>query len=443
VHRIERVAAGDLMFLAVQASIVPEQFGAVVVLDPRDDFDVAAATRVMGERVGAVPRLRQRVMRVPRWCGRAVWVDDAGFSVEGHVGQVVCPSPGGERALLDVAGSLVVRPLPLDRPLWAATFVTGLDDGRVALVIVVQHSLADGIGGLAVLGALVDGAQLPARPDFPVPPPTARELAVDALRTRAGATGLALSRIPSLSRSVRLPRGPRIGRAVLCSLLRPTGPRRRVTVARAPVADLRAVAHAHGATVNDAMLTAVAGALHATVEARGEHVAGFVVAVPVSDRASTSPETLGNRFREIRALLPGDGHPVERLERVAAIMRVRKLAAFGSSVATVAGAAVRAAAAVGVYDWYMRRQRYLHTVATNVRGPAGVQRFCGAPITEILPLAVGGGGNVTVTFAALSYAGTLTVSVTADPDVMTDLAETTAALQTQLDTLTARTPAPT
>ena len=162
-YRIERVAAGDLMFLAVQASIVPEQFGAVLVLDALGDFDVAAATRVMGERVRAVPRLRQRVMRVPPWCGRAVWVDDAEFSVEGHVEHVVCPSPGDERALLLLAGKLVVRPLPLDRPLWAATFVTGLDDRRVALGIVIQHLLADGIGGLAVLGALVDGAQLPAQ----------------------------------------------------------------------------------------------------------------------------------------------------------------------------------------------------------------------------------------------------------------------------------------
>ncbi|MGS0684433.1 WS/DGAT domain-containing protein [Nakamurella sp. GG22] len=52
-----------------------------------------------------------------------------------------------------------------------------------------------------------------------------------------------------------------------------------------------------------------------------------------------------------------------------------------------------------------------------------------------------GSGNVTVTFAALSYAGALAVSVTADPDVMTDLDETTAALQTQLDALSEPLPA--
>ena len=49
---------------------------------------------------------------------------------------------------------------------------------------------------------------------------------------------------------------------------------------------------------------------------------------------------------------------------------------------------------------------------------------------------MGGGGNVTVTFAVLSYAGALTITVTADPDSMSDLAQTTAALQAELDALT-------
>ena len=47
-------------------------------------------------------------------------------------------------------------PLPRSRPLWSATFVTGLADGGTGLVIVMNHVLADGIGGLAVLARLVD-----------------------------------------------------------------------------------------------------------------------------------------------------------------------------------------------------------------------------------------------------------------------------------------------
>jgi hypothetical protein len=102
-----------------------------------------------------------------------------------------------------------------------------------------------------------------------------------------------------------------------------------------------------------------------------------------------------------------------------------------------ASAVVRTIAPLGVYDWYMRRQRHVHTVVTNLHGPARPMTFCGATITDIVPLAVGGGGNVTVTFAALSYAGTLVINVTADPDAMPDLIDTAGALQAELDTLTA------
>ena len=92
--------------------------------------------------------------------------------------------------------------------------------------------------------------------------------------------------------------------------------------------------------------------------------------------------------REIRAAIPTIGHPVQRLERVAKVMRARKRVAIGLSTAS---AVVRAIAALGIYDWYMRRQRFLHTVVTNVPGPARALTFCGARITDVVPLAVGGG----------------------------------------------------
>jgi hypothetical protein len=84
----------------------------------------------------------------------------------------------------------------------------------------------------------------------------------------------------------------------------------------------------------------------------------------------------------------------------------------------------------------MRRQRYLHAVVANVHGPDRRQTFAGAQITQILPLAVGGGGNVIVSFAALSYADVLTISVTADPGAMPDLERMAATLQAELDALT-------
>ena len=90
-------------------------------------------------------------------------------------------------------------PLPRSGPLWSATFVTGLADGGTGLVIVMNHVLADGIGGLAVLARLVDEIPGlppgdPGRARFPVPAPGARALAADAWAARArGLTHLARS----------------------------------------------------------------------------------------------------------------------------------------------------------------------------------------------------------------------------------------------------------
>lgn len=45
-------------------------------------------------------------------------------------------------------------------------------------------------------------------------------------------------------------------------------------------------------------------------------------------------------------------------------------------------------------------------------------------------------GNVTVSFAVLSYAGTLVLAVVADPDAVPDLEVLTAALRQELGALT-------
>jgi hypothetical protein len=73
---------------------------------------------------------------------------------------------------------------------------------------------------------------------------------------------------------------------------------------------------------------------------------------------------------------------------------------------------------------------------TDVHGPDCCLRFGGAPNIEVLPLAVGGGGNAALSFAALSYVDSLAVTITADPAAMPDQDSVAAALQAELDALT-------
>src|SRR6266568_4216369 len=177
---VDRASPADLMQLATDVGPAPMHVGAVLVLGTGPGFSVQDAQRLLGERVRAVPRLRQRLCRAPPGCGRPFWADDPAFDLRHHVRQMPCPPPGDQRALLDVAAAVAGEPLPWSRPLWSATFVTGLADGGTGLVIVMNHVLADGIGGLAVLARLVDEAPglppgSPQAAGFPVPAPRVGE----------------------------------------------------------------------------------------------------------------------------------------------------------------------------------------------------------------------------------------------------------------------------
>ena len=257
----------------------------------------------------------------------------------------------------------------------------------------------------------------------------------DALEGRARGLARLPRRLRNPPRAGGRARVERIGRAAGCSLVQPTGPRRRVAAASVDLGAIRATAHLRGATVNDALVSAIAGALHNLLESRGEIPPPVVMAVPVAVRRGATAADPGNAFTEARARVSGGGDPGRRLADVGTHMRQRKDAAMQPMTLLVAAPAVRAMVASGVYDWYMRRQHYLHTVLTNLRGPDQRVALGGAPIARMLPLAVGGGGNVAVTFAALSYAGTLEVTVTVDPDVTPDLPLLVTDMQAQLDTL--------
>ena len=81
----ERVSADDLMSLASRRHPPPLQVGAVLILDVRGGLDISSLRTVLQQRIAAVPRLRQRLEKVPLGCGRPVWVDDSGFNIDDHL----------------------------------------------------------------------------------------------------------------------------------------------------------------------------------------------------------------------------------------------------------------------------------------------------------------------------------------------------------------------
>lgn len=428
---IDRASAEDVVSLATDVGPTPMQVGAIVVLDAAGrSFDAEGATDSIGERIRAVPRLRQRLMDAPPGGGRPAWVDDEGFDIANHVTTVRCPGSGDEQSLLDLAATLIARPFPRTRPLWSMTIVEGLERDRVALVVAFHHVLADGIGGLAVLAALVDGMEVPPTPPFPRPAPSPGELRLDRLCSTAAAVlrwGDSLRRLAAAGRELRPHNVDPIAR---CSLNRPTGGARSLRVVRVPLDRVRQVAHSHEATINDTLLAAVGASLGTILDERGEAVDTLVMSIPVSARRTASATSLGNEVGAVPVRVPAHGSLATRLRMTRDATRAAKAEPPGSTSALL-GPLFRLLARLGVFRWFINRQHLVHTFVTNLRGPDDRLDMFDAPVTDIIAVALVP-GNVTVSFAALSYAGTLAVTVVADPDTCPDLDDLAAALDEEL-----------
>jgi diacylglycerol O-acyltransferase / wax synthase len=430
--RLERVSADDLLSL-VQGDAAQPLIGAVLLLGNSADLDPARLTAVIGARLPAIPRLRQRLLRLPFGLGRPIWIDDPAFDLADHVSAVPCPSPGGQDGLLALASRLLSVRLPEGRALWAATIVTDVAEGRAALIFVIHHVLADGVAGLAVLGRLVDGGQDAPAPPFPAPAPTRAQLLLDTLREGFGA----LRRFPValrqelqvLSRVAPLLRQ----RLAFTSLNRPTGTGKRFVTVTCDLEGLHAAAQAQGAHLNDALLGAVSGALSRLMAERGEPLKTVVVSVPASLRRRTTAQQLGNQAGLFLLRIPVVSGPVQRLRAVAELSRTARhfpLQAAGPLLYP----AFRLLAAFGLYTRFIDHQRVNQTFVSNLRGPEGVAWLGGHPVEAIIPLSTRS-GNITVSFTALSYQGTFTVTLNADPQTCPDLERLQALLDAELSEL--------
>lgn len=435
---VEPITAADLVQLATDVGPVPVNVAVVLELAPvRGGVQQLAGE--IGRRLAAVPRLRQRLV-AGRWGRRPCWVHDGAFDATRHVsilpGDQAAPDP-----LLAAAAGIVTTPLPRDRPLWRAVVVTGAPDSGVGVVLVMHHVVADGVGGLALLADIVDSAPGPgaagpgarAADDAPAqvgrPDRRALRRPGDA-RSGKAPTRRALPAAFAALRHARVELG-RAGLAPGCSLNAPTGPRRRFGQVQVDLDPIRRAARWHGASVNDALLVAVTGAMARLLTHRGEvPPATLVVSVLVAARSTTTSTDLGNRAGVMPVRVPLDGPPAARVARVAAQTRARKARTRGAS-AVLVGPFFRMLAAVGLFRWFIDRQRLVNSFLTNLRGPTATQYLAGAAIRRIVPLTITA-GNVGVAFAAFSYDGRLGVTLIADPVVVPDTDTLAGALEAEL-----------
>ena len=124
--------------------------------DAEGNFRIADIRRLIDSRLGLVPKLRQRAR--PGLLGQAPlsWLDYPDFDIAEHVRVCQLDRPADENELRRLCADLMSAPLDRARPLWDLTFVEGLDDGRVALIERLHHSMADGLAAAELATVLLD-----------------------------------------------------------------------------------------------------------------------------------------------------------------------------------------------------------------------------------------------------------------------------------------------
>jgi diacylglycerol O-acyltransferase len=432
---VRRLSTGDLMTLWAQTPTTPMNIAVLGLLPAAPLLDADGALRLpalraaIADRLDRTPQLRRRIRRTRFGEGRPVWADDETFDVARHVHAVHLPAVGQPRLLSWAAAHAAVA-LPTGQPLWQLTFVTGLDTGEVGALLVVHHAIADGVTGVALLSALLDGApgeRPPPTTWAPAPPPTAGELVRDAAASRGRALATSLpGRRAGRRQSRGRGRGRGLGRdlhAVRTALAEPApdlglpmaghGGRQAVAL-RWPLQAVRGAAHHHDATINDLMLAAVAAGLRDVLIARGVPVDGLAVqvSVPVSAPAGTQA---GGTMPLVLSLPLGDPDPASVLRSVSAASRAAK-AARDRGYAGPAASPLFPLFLVRLGTAWLRRHggERINLYVTNVPGPAHPLWLCGARVRALYPIAPIAAG-VPLAVAVLSYHDSISLTVNASP----------------------------
>jgi WS/DGAT/MGAT family acyltransferase len=352
---------------------------------PGGEVRLAAIRSFIAAHLDRAPALHHVLLPTRPGQGPMAWIDAQHLDIGDHV---VLAAPGrpftGKQDFLDWCARRPVIPLDHARPLWRLNVIPGLPGGRIGVLVVVHHVVADGLRGVETIAALLGPAlrDEPANaPRWrPERPPTAMELVTDNLRHRVSAIRqIWAGRIPERLRTLRAVSREQARHAPPTSLTGRIGPGRQLLVLRPPLEDLRARAHANVCTINDMLLAAVTAGLRAMLEERGECPEGLILraSVPVGARQ-------GNPGGVIVVPLPvGTADPGQRLRAISAETRRRKqhpdegiagIMAMPASLARLGVAWARHAAAT-----------HINLYVTNVPGPPGSLHLARARLLEATP----------------------------------------------------------
>jgi diacylglycerol O-acyltransferase len=444
----------DAAFLYLETPTAHMHVIGVVILDPSTapestkDFGLEQIREAIAARIHLIPPFRRRAVPPPGKIDHPVWIEDPEFDLDAHLTRSQLPSPVTWEDLERFTGEFAGIALERDRPLWAIAVVEGLEDGCVAMVAKLHHSIMDGSAGGELMASLFDltseaGSVAPPTEPWvadvlPSSPALVFSSVTSFLARQKDAPAAVARTLSGLGRSARTwlaQRAKGQGSPVTApkSALNSTiSSRRSVSLTKVSMTEVREIKEAFGTTINDVVLAASGTSLRRYLLSRDQLPPdALVVAVPVNARSREPGEDLGNRVSNMMVSLPlTPEDPLERLQAVhenalaskelqsaMGTQSLQEMTAFASPSVMTVGARMYSGLKLANYH-----RPIFNLIISNVPGPP-IDLFCaGAVVRAIFPMGPvmeGTGSNITV----LSQGHHLNVGVMACPDVVPDISE--------------------
>ncbi|MFY9511308.1 MAG: wax ester/triacylglycerol synthase family O-acyltransferase [Rubrivivax sp.] len=385
----------------------------------------------------------------------ASWVPDEDFDIQRHVVHAeVRPAKGqSERAALQaLCGELATTALDPAHPLWQFHLVDGYEGGS-ALIARVHHCIGDGIALISVMMSITDGGADPPKrrsknsktnddahegdwlADAVLKPLT--DITVKAIAMYGGGVAKSMEMLShpqqGLVGSLEMARtGYQVVSDVAALAVmaddsptklkgKPVGRKRVAWGEPLPLDAVKIIGKGLNCSVNDVLLSCVAGAIGSWLREQGDDPEGKEIRamVPVNLRPLDKAWQLGNRFGLAPLVLPvGIANPIERVYAVRRRMNELKgsyqpLLAF--AVLALTGLFVKPVqdAVLGMFA------KKATAVMTNVPGPAVPLKFCGATLRQTM-FWVPASGDIGVGVSILSYGGGVQFGLITDEQLCPD-----------------------
>lgn len=378
---MKQLAGLDASFLYLETPQMPMHVGALHLLELPVGYDgdyVEDLREHMRVRMPLLPALRRRLLAMPLRLSNPGWVD-ADPDLAEHIVEIALPDASGEGAgMADLEAQVgALHPVLLDRsrPLWKFHVFTGLAPGpdgqpRIGLYTQLHHAAVDGQAAVALAQVILDLSPEPREVAATAPRGGRRgqlgtvgllraavsqqwQQTVKLARSLPGAAsvlgGMAVKSLGSTSAEASMDKLRALLAAVSATAAQTTAvmrgrtavsslgpaPRTRLNVSLSatrafagvtlPLAELNRTRKRHHASLNDAVLFVIGGALRRYFAKHGPLPRkSLIAAVPVSTRAAGDTTANTQATMTLMSLGTHLASPAERLAHVIESTRAMK-----------------------------------------------------------------------------------------------------------------------